>query len=122
MAVVAGEVRTLAQRSAVAAREIKDVMREATSLLAEGSKVTDSTASNIRGIAITVVDLAESIGEISLASGEQMLGISQIHQAVNEMDSVTQKNATLVHTSAAATEKLDEHVSVLTASVSRFRT
>ncbi|WP_249168392.1 methyl-accepting chemotaxis protein [Erwinia sp. E602] len=121
-AVVAGEVRTLAQRSAVAAREIKDVMREATSLVAEGSKVTDATASNIRGIATTVVDLAESIGEISLASGEQMLGISQIHQAVNEMDSVTQKNATLVHTSAAATEKLDEHVSVLTAAVSRFRT
>ncbi len=120
-AVVAGEVRVLAQRSATAAREIKQLIEEAVSHVETGVKVADSTGESILRIVTMVSQLASSMDEIALASGEQMHGIAQISTAVSEMDGVTQSNAALVEESTTASQSLAEQVHSLQSMTDTFR-
>ncbi|MEM6160952.1 methyl-accepting chemotaxis protein [Erwinia sp. P6884] len=120
-AVVASEVRTLAQRSATAARDIKGLIESAAALVQEGVTVADSTASNIMSVVGQVSGLADAMDEIALASGEQMQGISQITIAVSQMDGVTQSNAALVEESSSASQSLAEQVHGLRGMVDTFR-
>jgi len=120
-AVVASEVRTLAQRSATAARDIKGLIETATSLINEGVTVADGTAENIMRVVAQVSELAGAMDEISLASNEQMQGISQVTVAVSQMDGVTQSNAALVEESSTASQSLAEQVHALRGMVDTFR-
>ncbi len=120
-AVVAGEVRTLAQRSATAARDIKQLIEQAVDQVESGVEVAAGTGQSILKIVGMVGELAEAMDNISLASSEQMQGISQVSIAVNEMDGVTQNNATLVEESSAASQSLSEQAHALRGMVETFR-
>jgi methyl-accepting chemotaxis protein-3 (ribose and galactose sensor receptor) len=120
-AVVAAEVRNLAQRSAVAAKEIESLIAESVTNIRAGSDQVGQTGEAISAIIASVSQVDVLMDHISTASDEQSRGISQIEQAVTEMDSVTQQNASLVQESAAAAASLEEQVHYLTHSVSTFR-
>lgn len=120
-AVVASEVRTLAQRSATAARDIKGLIENASALVKEGVTVADSTAENIMSVTLRVSELASAMDEIALASNEQMQGISQVTVAVGQMDGVTQSNAALVEESSTASQSLAEQVHALRGMVEAFK-
>lgn len=105
-AVVAGEVRTLAQRSAIAARDIKHLIEDAVAQVESGVVVATGTGKSILEIVGMVGKLATAMDNISLASSEQMQGISQVSIAVNQMDGVTQNNAALVEESSSASQSL----------------
>jgi len=120
-AVVAGEVRTLAQRSATAARDIKALIEQAISQIESGVSVASSTGKSILTIVGKVGELAEAMDNISLASSEQMQGISQISIAVSQMDGVTQNNAALVEESSSASHSLSEQAHALRGMVAAFR-
>ncbi|WP_147197736.1 methyl-accepting chemotaxis protein [Pantoea sp. MBD-2R] len=120
-AVVAGEVRNLAQRSAVAAKEIESLIAESVANIKAGSDQVSRTGDAIGAIIASVSQVDVLMDHISTASDEQSRGISQIEQAVTEMDSVTQQNSALVQESAAASASLEEQVLHLTHSVSTFR-
>ena len=120
-AVVASEVRTLAQRSATAARDIKALIENASSLVKEGVTVADGTAETIMSATVKVSELASAMDEIALASNEQMQGISQVTVAVSQMDGVTQSNAALVEESSTASQSLAEQVHALRNMVEAFK-
>jgi len=120
-AVVASEVRTLAQRSATAARDIKGLIENASALVREGVTVADGTAENIMSVTLRVSELASAMDEIALASNEQMQGISQVTVAIGQMDGVTQSNAALVEESTTASQSLAEQVHALRGMVEAFR-
>ena len=120
-AVVASEVRTLAQRSATAARDIKGLIETAAALVGEGVSVSNGTAENIMAVVARVSELAGAMDEIALASNEQMQGISQVTIAVGQMDGVTQSNAALVEESTTASQSLAEQVHALRGMVETFR-
>ncbi|WP_255479063.1 methyl-accepting chemotaxis protein, partial [Pantoea sp. ME81] len=120
-AVVAGEVRTLAKRSARAAHDIKLLMVEAVSVVDSGVVAAADAGHSIMKIVSMVGELAESIDNISLASSEQMQGISQISIAVSQMDGVTQNNAALVEESSSASQSLSEQAHALREMVEAFR-
>lgn len=120
-AVVASEVRALAQRSASAAREIKDLITESSSIIAEGGELVGETGTAIARIVEAVRHVTLLMGEISTASQEQSDGIEQVNRAVTQMDQVTQQNAALVEEAAAAAESLEEQARVLLDTVAIFR-
>ncbi|AVG78982.1 methyl-accepting chemotaxis protein [Pantoea ananatis] len=120
-AVVAGEVRTLAQRSATAARDIKVLIEQAVTQVESGVTVAASTGQSILKIVGMVGELAESMDELSLASSEQMQGISQVSIAVSQMDGVTQNNAALVEESSSASQSLSEQAHALRTMVETFK-
>ncbi|WP_442797142.1 methyl-accepting chemotaxis protein [Pantoea vagans] len=120
-AVVAGEVRSLAQRSASAARDIKQLIEEAVTQVESGVTVASSTGDSIMKIVGMVNELAVSMDTISLASSEQMQGISQVSVAVTQMDSVTQNNAALVEESSSASQSLSEQAHALRGMVAAFQ-
>lgn len=120
-AVVAGEVRTLAQRSATAARDIKVLIEQAVNQVENGVVVAAGTGQSILKIVGMVGELAEAMDNISIASAEQMQGISQVSIAVNQMDSVTQTNAALVGESSTASQSLAEQAHNLRGMVETFR-
>ncbi|HCC9069097.1 TPA: methyl-accepting chemotaxis citrate transducer [Salmonella enterica subsp. enterica serovar Dublin] len=101
-AVVAGEVRTLASRSAQAAKEIKVLIENSVSRIDTGSTQVREAGETMKEIVNAVTHVTDIMGEIASASDEQSKGIEQVAQAVSEMDSVTQQNASLVEESAAA--------------------
>ena len=105
-AVVASEVRSLAGRSATAAKEIKTLIGESVANVDQGCKLVEQAGSTMHELVSGVRRVADIMAEISSASGEQSLGIDQINQAVRQMDQVTQGNAALVEESAAAAESL----------------
>ena len=119
-AVVAGEVRNLAQRSASAAKEIKDLIADSVSKTTEGTKLVESAGSTMEEIVNSVQRVADIVSEISAASQEQSSGIDQVNQAVTSMDEVTQQNAALVEEAAAAAESLMEQAEKLSEAVSVF--
>ena len=119
-AVVAGEVRTLAQRSATAAHDIKQLMAEAVSVVDSGVVAAADAGKSILKIVGMVGELAESMDNISMASSEQMQGISQVSIAVSEMDGVTQNNAALVEESSSASQSLSEQARALRSMVETF--
>ncbi|MBK5017182.1 methyl-accepting chemotaxis protein [Pantoea sp. S62] len=120
-AVVAGEVRTLAQRSATAARDIKQLIEQAVEQVESGVEVAAGTGQSILKIVGMVGELAEAMDNISLASSEQMQGISQVSVAVSQMDGVTQNNAALVEESSSASQSLSEQAHALRGMVETFR-
>ncbi|WP_275235267.1 methyl-accepting chemotaxis protein, partial [Pantoea ananatis] len=120
-AVVAGEVRNLAQRSATAAKEIKTLIEQAVQQVETGVTVASGTGQSILKIVNMVGELATAMDEISLASSEQMQGISQVSVAVGQMDSVTQNNAALVEESSSASQSLSEQAHALRGMVEAFR-
>ena len=120
-AVVAGEVRTLAQRSATAARDIKLLIEQAVEQVESGVEVAAGTGHSILKIVGMVGELAEAMDNISLASSEQMQGISQVSIAVSQMDGVTQNNAALVEESSSASQSLSEQAHALRGMVEAFR-
>jgi methyl-accepting chemotaxis protein len=120
-AVVAGEVRNLAQRSAQAAREIKQLISDSVQKVDGGSRQVTEAGQTMRDIVEQVKRVADLIGEITSASLEQDLGIGQVNVAVAQLDQMTQQNAALVEQGAAAAESLKEQASGLAQAVAIFK-
>jgi methyl-accepting chemotaxis protein len=119
-AVVATEVRTLAQRSAAAAKEIKALIQNSVETVEAGSQQVGEAGRAMQGIVAQVKRVNDLIAEISAATIEQTQGISQVGDAVNQLDQVTQQNAALVEESAAAAESLNQQAARLVSAVSVF--
>ena len=120
-AVVAGEVRNLAQRSASAAKEIKELITDSVSKTTEGTIQVEQAGKTMHEVVTSVQRVADIISEIAAASVEQSSGINQVNQAVTSMDEVTQQNAALVEEAAAAAESLVEQANQLADVVSVFK-
>ena len=120
-AVVASEVRTLAQRSATAAREIKQLIDDSVARVAQGASQVDDAGRTIDGVVQQVRNVAEYMNEISIASREQSQGIEQVNRAIIELDKVTQQNARLVVDGAAASSHIKDQALQLAQLVSSFR-
>ena len=121
-AVVASEVRSLAQRSAEAAKEIKMLIGTSVDKVASGTKLVSDAGVTMSDIVQSVRKVADVIGEITAASNEQSSGIAHVNQAIGNLDQMTQQNAALVEESAAAAESLREQASQLAQAVSVFKT
>jgi methyl-accepting chemotaxis protein len=120
-AVVASEVRSLAQRSAEAAKEIKGLIGASVERVESGSKLVADAGSTMSEIVASVQRVSDIIGEISAASMGQSDGIGQVNTTVTQLDRMTQQNAALVEESAAAAESLREQAQRLTSVVGAFR-
>ncbi|NDG50626.1 MAG: PAS domain S-box protein, partial [Rhodospirillales bacterium] len=105
-AVVASEVRALAQRSGVAAKEIRDLIAQSTEQITEGTKQMNHAGETIDEVVRSVRDVGALIRQITNATHEQSIGIAQVNEAVTQLDTVTQQNAALVEQSAASAEGL----------------
>jgi len=120
-AVVATEVRNLAQRSAAAAKEIKELIGDSVDKVDTGTRLVDEAGKTMEEIVTSVKRVTDIMGEITAASQEQSIGIEQVNTAITQMDEVTQQNAALVEQAAAAAESLEEQAGVLTQAVGVFR-
>ena len=120
-AVVASEVRSLAQRSAEAAREIKGLIGSSVEKVATGTQLVSQAGATMRDMVQSVRQVAQVIGEITAASAEQSTGIAHVNQSIGSLDQMTQQNAALVEESAAAAESLREQASQLAQLVAVFR-
>jgi methyl-accepting chemotaxis protein len=120
-AVVAGEVRNLAQRAAAAARDIKALIADSVEKVGSGSQLADQAGATMQEVVDSIRRVAGIMGEITVASQEQRTGIEQIHQAVSQMDQVTQQNAAMVEEAAGAAQSLQDQAAGLAQLVSVFR-
>jgi methyl-accepting chemotaxis protein len=120
-AVVAAEVRSLAQRSAAAAKEIKTLIDDSVDNIDVGSALVEQTGSTMVQIVASIRHVTDIMGEITAASSEQQTGIEQVNQAIVQMDEVTQQNAALVEQAAAAAASLQEQAGNLAQVVSEFK-
>ncbi|ATI85390.1 methyl-accepting chemotaxis protein [Salmonella enterica subsp. enterica] len=120
-AVVASEVRTLASRSAQAAKEIEGLIGASVSLIEQGSEEVIAAGSTMNEIVDAVKRVTDIMLDIAAASDEQSRGIVQVSQAISEMDRVTQQNASLVEEASAAAASLEEQAAHLTQAVDAFR-
>jgi methyl-accepting chemotaxis protein len=120
-AVVASEVRNLAQRSAAAAREIKELIGDSVSKVEAGARLVDTAGATMTGIVQAVGRVADLMREIDAASTEQSQGIGQVNQSIASMDDATQQNAALVEEAAAAASALEEQTATLARVVAVFK-
>jgi methyl-accepting chemotaxis protein len=120
-AVVAAEVRNLAQRSASAAKEIKELISDSVSKTAAGSKQVENAGNIMHEVVRSVKRVSDIIGEIAAASAEQSAGIEQVNAAVIKMDDMTQQNTALVEQAAAAAESMMEQAGELMSAVNVFQ-
>ncbi|MDB5764564.1 MAG: tar9 [Herminiimonas sp.] len=120
-AVVATEVRSLAQRSANAAKEIKALIGDSVEKVDAGAKLVDQAGATMQEVVDSVKRVTDIIGEIAAASNEQSRGIEQVNQAIGNMDEATQQNAALVEEAAAAAQSLQEQAINLEHAVSVFK-
>ncbi|MGZ5027580.1 MAG: methyl-accepting chemotaxis protein, partial [Methylobacter sp.] len=120
-AVVAVEVRNLAQRSAAAAGEIKDLIINSVDKVAGGTKLVAQAGLTMEEIVNSIQGVTDIMSQISSASMEQTSGIQQVNQAIAQMDDVTQQNAALVEQAAAAAESLEEQARSLVSTVGSFK-
>ncbi|TAM53412.1 MAG: HAMP domain-containing protein [Paraburkholderia sp.] len=119
-AVVAGEVRSLAQRSAAAAKEIKELIGTSVEMIESGSQQAANVGVTMGQVKDAIKRVAETMGDIAVASTEQSRGIEQVGKAVVQMDGVTQQNAALVGQAAAAAQSLKEQAANLRRTVASF--
>ncbi|MBB1630591.1 PAS domain-containing methyl-accepting chemotaxis protein [Cupriavidus sp. UME77] len=120
-AVVAGEVRGLAQRSASAAKEIKALIGASVEKVDSGAQLVNDAGQTMDNIVVQVRRVSDLIAEISLATSEQSAGISQVGDAIGDLDRITQQNAALVEQSAAAAQSLKQQANRLVEAVGVFR-
>ncbi|MBL8453152.1 MAG: HAMP domain-containing protein [Zoogloea sp.] len=120
-AVVANEVRQLAQRSAVAAREIRELIAISVGKVEDGAKLADEAGTVMDEVVTVFSQVAELVTEISGASREQSLGVEQVSIAIGKMDETTQQNAALVEEAAAAAESLEVQAERLVEAISQFK-
>ena len=107
-AVVAGEVRNLAQRSAAAAKEIKDLIRDSVTKVSDGTELVNESGKTLADIVSSVENVTRMMQEIADAAREQTSGIEQVNTAISQMDEMTQQNAALVEEASAAGEAMSE--------------
>ncbi|MRG99843.1 HAMP domain-containing protein [Xanthomonas sontii] len=120
-AVVASEVRTLAQRSANAAKEIKGLIDDSVGRVAQGSALVDQAGKTMQEIVTSVQRVTDIMGEIAAASQEQSAGIEQVNQTITQMDEATQQNAALVEEATAAARSMEEQAGQLSQAVAVFK-
>ncbi len=120
-AVVASEVRNLAQRSAVAAKEIKALIDDSVQKVDLGNRLADQAGKSMGDIVTSISGVTTIMADILSASQEQSLGIEQVNQAVIQMDQMTQQNSALVEQAAAASESLNEQAQLLVQAMSIFQ-
>jgi methyl-accepting chemotaxis protein len=120
-AVVASEVRALAQRSAEAAKEIKELIRASTAEVESGVDLVDRTGHALKAIIAKVLEIDELVKRISTSAAEQATGLNEVNAAVGEMDRVVQENAAMVEESTAAANALKNESLELSSLVGRFR-
>ena len=120
-AVVASEVRTLAQRSAGAAKEIKTLIEDSTGKVADGAALAAQAGKTMGEIVGSVQRVTDIMSEIAAASQEQASGIEQVNQTITQMDETTQQNAALVEEASAAARAMEEQAAALSETVSIFR-
>ncbi|MBX2881355.1 MAG: hypothetical protein KTR32_15535 [Granulosicoccus sp.] len=119
-AVVASEVRQLAGRSASAAKEIKELIEDSVSKVKDGTGLVAESGDELKLIVKSVTELTDIVGEITVATDEQAVGIEQINQALVHMDSVTQQNAALVEEAATTSRTMSEQAIQLTSRIGYF--
>ncbi|CAJ0821717.1 hypothetical protein LMG19087_04532 [Ralstonia wenshanensis] len=120
-AVVAGEVRALAQRSATAAKEIKDLMAASVSKVEDGARLASEAGATMSEVTSAIARVTGIMSEIAEASVERSRGIEQINLAIAQMDEMTQQNAALVKQAASAPASLEDHGRQLRDAVAFFR-
>lgn len=120
-AVVASEVRTLAQRSANAAKDIKGLISDSVNKIESGNALVGKSGDTMKEIVTAIKRVNDIMAEIAAASAEQSTGIEEVSTAVSQMDEMTQQNASLVEEAAAAAESLQSQADQLTRNVAQFR-
>ena len=120
-AVVASEVRTLAQRSAAAAKEIKSLIDDSVEKVEIGSRLVDQAGATMKDIVDSVQRVTDIMGEITAASHEQSDGIDKVNRAIAQMNEVTQQNATLVEEAASVAKSMQDQAGGLTEVISMFK-
>ena len=120
-AVVASEVRSLAGRSAEAAKEIKTLINDSVERVQQGSTLVDQAGTTMTEVVSSIRRVTSIMGEISAASSEQSAGVAQVGEAITQMDHATQQNAALVEEMAAAASSLKSQAQELVQTVSAFR-
>jgi len=118
---VASEVRSLAQRSSQAAKDIKDLITNSSSQVQEGVELVNKAGGSLTEIVDSIKKVAEIVSEIASASGEQSTGIDQVKAALLQMDQMTQQNSALVEQNAAAAKALEQQSHGMDERVSSFR-
>ncbi len=121
-AVVASEVRSLAQRSAGAAKDVKELITLSGERVERGTQLVSEAGDTIKEVMQAVRNVTDIMNEITAASAEQTAGIEQVNQALSQMDQVTQQNAALVEEAAAAAQAMSEQATELRSAVSIFKT
>ena len=121
-AVVAGEVRNLAQRSAGAAKEIKELIRDSVNKVTDGTQLVNQSGETLKDIMLSVSKVAEMIAHISIAAEEQSSGIFEVNKSISQMDQMTQQNAALVEEIAAAGDTMTEQARQMKRKLSFFNT
>jgi methyl-accepting chemotaxis protein len=120
-AVVATEVRSLAGRSATAAREIKELIQDSVRKVQDGSRLVTQSGATLDQIVASVKRVSDIVAEIAAASREQSSGIEQVNRAVTQMDQITQQNAALVEQATSASQEMAEAARRLDQMMARYR-
>ena len=120
-AVVAAEVRSLAHRSAAAAKEIAGLINASVERVAQGTSLVDKAGHTMQQVVAGIRDVTEIVGQINTASDQQNAGLSEVAKAISDMDQVTQQNAALVEQISAAAESLQQQSRQLVQAVAVFR-
>lgn len=119
-AVVASEVRQLAGRSASAAKEIKELIEDSVSKVRDGTGLVTDSGEELKKIVMSVSELTDIVGQISVATDEQAVGIDQINQALVHMDSMTQQNAALVQEATKTSSKMSDQAVLMSSKIGYF--